>query len=48
MIPKIEANVAKFRQNNPDVHVEVVNKFANDLKASEPYDVSCIPTYRMM
>jgi len=38
LITKIEQNAATFRAQNPNITVEVANKFAHELDAKNPYD----------
>jgi SAM-dependent methyltransferase len=40
LIPKIEESVAAFRSQNPNIEIEVVNKFVHELDQTKPYDVS--------
>ena len=40
LIPLIERNVKKFKQDNPTIEVEIANKFVHELDPSKPYDVS--------
>ena len=42
LIPKIEENAKKFTNENPNVKVEVVNKFVHQLDQAKPYDVSVL------
>ena len=40
LIPKIQENVKKFREEHPEIQIEVMNKFVHELDKSKPYDVS--------